>query len=467
MSGGVPGAPSAPVATATPVISQQQHQRRHHDTPPDDKYGDSYLRLQPRRTTPGDSASLPAAQSRPSSPPQQPSSELEVFRCPVCDKKFLSKSQRSIREHVTRLMRADNADGRAHAEYHRQSIKRSKLSEEERRKHSAAAQHRYRVRKSIDARVLAEQHGGPAVIYDKAKLSDKRSGLQRQLIKKNTAIPQPPPPEIVPTTRPVDNPFLLFQSYYHVSFAYDENDDEGDLINKADDGDYHDENTDRVAQPFTLVPYAQACERLLARFRTAEGIEVALETAPTSAPALYLWRQGDAVREAAYTHLAAYRTAQALNAVRRLAYATDMKTWRRLVDAAAADSRNDEVVNKKLQAWVYRQKFLHEATPLSPSAVAAAAAGRYARSSPGDMDDGDDDDQTHASSVQSRSVDDMDNENLLALTTSLAANAASRATKNGDFDDDMDDVAMRDAEGIDIDPTLRTSRAASPASSTS
>lgn len=151
--------------------------------------------------------------------PSLVSPELEVFRCPVCDKKFLSKSQRSIREHVARRMRADSADGRAHAQYHQAEIKRTKLSEEERRRHSAAAQHRYRVRRSIDAKELAEKHGGPPAIYDKCKLSDKKSGLQRRALKKKMSIPKPPPPVLANVEPPSENPFMYMQSHWMVSFT--------------------------------------------------------------------------------------------------------------------------------------------------------------------------------------------------------------------------------------------------------
>ncbi|KAK7203884.1 hypothetical protein BZA70DRAFT_282345 [Myxozyma melibiosi] len=291
-------------------------------------------------------ASASAASAPPPAPTDRPaavSPELEVFRCPVCDKKFLSKSQRSIREHVSRRMRADNPDGHAHTEYYRAEIKRTKLSEDERRRHSAAAQHRYRVRKALDAKELAEKHGGPPSIYDKCKLSDKKSGLQRRVLKKKMAIPKPLPPELAEVEIPSANPFVYIQSHWLVTF---------------------------IDQNVQFVSFEEALKRSRDRLGNDDSkiesefnqlAKTSVGPSKTDIIAAYVvWKDPSACKDA-YEQYVNYLNLQMLNIGRRKAYEEDLAKWEEMV-SRAAQGRNEDEVREKLEAWIYRQKVLHGAS---------------------------------------------------------------------------------------------------------
>ncbi|KAJ8102879.1 hypothetical protein POJ06DRAFT_58286 [Lipomyces tetrasporus] len=269
-----------------------------------------------------------------------PTPDLEVFRCPVCDKKFLSKSQRSVREHVARLMKADTADGRAHAEYHEKEIKRTRRSEEERRRSSAAAQQRYRARKSIDAQEMAEKLGGPSVIYDKAKVSDKKAGIQRQALKRKLSIPKPQPPKDYEVELPKANPFLYTHGQWSVSF---------------------------LNQLMEHVPLEVAKERVRSRLGSDDEIEnTFMELAKVSVEpidadiraALDVWKSPDRCAEA-YSGYQDYQLKLMAKLGQLRAYEEDLKAYSTMVESGKI---NEEELTERLQAWAYRQRFLHSVT---------------------------------------------------------------------------------------------------------
>ncbi|KAK9434052.1 hypothetical protein V1505DRAFT_361194 [Lipomyces doorenjongii] len=276
-----------------------------------------------------------------------PTPDLEVFRCPVCDKKFLSKSQRSVREHVTRLMKADTADGRAHAEYHAKEIKRTRRSDEERRRSSAAAQQRYRVRKSIDAQEMAQKLGGPPVIYDKAKVSDKKAGIQRQALKRKKSIPKPLPPKNYEVQLPTANPFLYIHGQWSVSF---------------------------MDQLMEHVPLEVAKENVRSKLGSDEEIEqvfmkfAEVSVGPTVEDvrmALEVWKSPEKCA-AAYAAYKDYQLKLMTKHGRMRAYEEDLNSYNKLVESG---SLNEEELNERLHAWAYRQRFLHS-VPCSPDSRA-------------------------------------------------------------------------------------------------
>ncbi|KAK9240333.1 hypothetical protein V1525DRAFT_430022 [Lipomyces kononenkoae] len=285
------------------------------------KYGPSALRLR-THMSPG------------------PAPDLDVFRCPVCDKKFLSKSQRSVREHVTRLMKADTADGRAHAEYHAKAIKRTRRSDEERKRSSAAAQQRYRVRKSIDAQEMAHKLGGPPVIYDKAKVSDKKAGILRQALRRKKLIPKPLPPSNYEVELPTANPFVYIHGQWSVSF---------------------------MDQLMEHVPLEVAKEKVRSRLGSDDEIEKAFiefaeqSDGPAAADvqiAFDVWQSPEKCA-LAYKSFEDYQKKLMTNHGRMRAYEEDMDSYTKLTECG---SLNEEELNERLQAWAYRQRFLHSAT---------------------------------------------------------------------------------------------------------
>ncbi|KAK9455507.1 hypothetical protein V1511DRAFT_497934 [Dipodascopsis uninucleata] len=100
--------------------------------------------------------------------------------CPVCGKVLAGR--RAIREHVTRQMRADNASGRAHAEYHNQAIRRQRRPLDEQRKAAAAAQRRYRARRRERRQFQEDEKAAVVTIDDttqNAAISTCRYNAQR------------------------------------------------------------------------------------------------------------------------------------------------------------------------------------------------------------------------------------------------------------------------------------------------
>ncbi|KAK9366508.1 hypothetical protein V1509DRAFT_629673 [Lipomyces kononenkoae] len=269
-----------------------------------------------------------------------PTPDLDVFRCPVCDKKFLSKSQRSVREHVTRLMKADTDDGRAHAEYHAKVIKRTRCSDEERKRSSAAAQQRYRVRKSIDAQEMAQKLGGPPVIYDKAKVSDKKAGILRQAVRKKKSIPKPLPPNNYEVELPTANPFVYIHGQWSVSF---------------------------MDQAMEHVPLEVAKEKVRSRLGSDDEIEKAFiefakhSDGPSGADvciAFDVWKSPEKCA-LAYQSFEDYQKKLMTNLGRMRAYEEDLGSYTKLTESG---DLNEEELNQHLQAWTYRQRLLHSMT---------------------------------------------------------------------------------------------------------